>query len=212
MLRRTAQPPYPDEDTFIDRLIAGDDQAFCTLIKQHQILLTSIARAIIGDTFADDVVQEAWCKVHQHIAGFERRASLRTWLISIVSNEAKSRLRRESRQVSLEQLDGEAPGSYLDNQRFKSDGHWQNPIPHWGITSPDALLEERQLHKCINKTLQLLPATQKAAFMLRDLEQLPFEEICNILQVSASNVRVLVHRARLTLMQMIDKYQETGTC
>ena len=202
----------PSDDALIDRLIAGDERAFSTLIKQHHGLMLNIARAIIGDAFAEDVVQEAWCKVHAHIAGFERRSALRTWLISIVSNEAKSRLRRESRQVSLEQLDGETPGSYLDGERFKSDGHWRAPIAHWGIESPDALMEERQLHRCINKTLELLPATQKAAFILRDLEQLPFDEICNILQVSASNIRVLVHRARLTLMQVIDRYQETGTC
>lgn len=215
MQDQSAAPPLIDQTAelrLIERLIAGEDHAFCELIRLHQGLMLSIARAIIGDAFADDVVQEAWCKVHKHIGTFERRSSLRTWLISIVSNEAKSRLRRESRQVSLEHLDGEAPGSYLDNHSFKDDGHWQSPISRWGIESPDALLEERQLHKCINKTLQILPPTQKAAFILRDLEQLPFDEICNILQVSASNIRVLVHRARLTLMQVIDRYQETGTC
>jgi len=200
------------EDLLITRLIAGEDKAFCELIRLHQGLMLSIARAIVGDAFAEDVVQDAWCAVHRHIANFERRSSLRTWLISIVSNQAKSRLRRDARQVSLEQLDGETPGSYLDSTNFHADGHWQKPIASWNTESPDALLEERQLHKCINKTLQILPATQKAAFILRDLEQLPFEEICNILQVSASNVRVLVHRARLTLMQVIDRYQETGRC
>ena len=121
-------------------------------------------------------------------------------------------MRKESRQLSLEQLDGETAGSYLDGGNFKADGHWQLPIPQWNIESPDALLEEQQLQHCINRTLNLLPPTQKAAFILRDIEQQSFEDICTILAVSAANVRVLVHRARLTLMQVIDRYQETGSC
>jgi RNA polymerase sigma-70 factor (ECF subfamily) len=82
----------------------------------------------------------------------------------------------------------------------------------WSCESPEELLEETQLQHCINKTLSILPPAQKAAFILREMEQEPFEVICEVLQVSAANVRVLVHRARLTLMQMIDRYQETGSC
>lgn len=200
------------ESQLISQLIAGDTRAFSTLISQYQTLMLSIARAIIGDAFAEDVVQEAWVAVYKHIANFERRSSLKTWILTIVSNEAKARLRKESRQVSLEQLDGETPGSYLDASHFRADGHWQHPVPHWSNESPESLLEEKQLQKCIAKTLSLLPPAQKAAFILRDIEQTPFDDICNILQVSASNVRVLLHRARLTLMQVIDRYQETGSC
>ncbi len=201
-----------DENLLITQLITGDDKAFRYLIGQYQLLMLSIARAIVGDKFADEIVQESWVSVYKNIASFERRSSLKTWLMTIVSNQAKARLRKESRMVSLEQLDGETPGSYLDNVHFKSDGHWQNSISHWSNESPEALLEETQLQHCINKTLQLLPATQKAAFILRDIEQQSFDEICALLNVSAANVRVLVHRARLTLMQVIDRYQETGSC
>ncbi|QEY14830.1 RNA polymerase sigma factor [Cellvibrio sp. KY-GH-1] len=201
-----------DENLLITQLIAGDDKAFRYLIGQYQALMLSIARAIVGDVFADEIVQESWVAVYRNIAGFERRASLKTWLLTIVSNQAKARLRKESRMVSLEQLDGETPGSYLDTANFKSDGHWQNPISQWNNESPEALLEEKQLQHCIAKTLNLLPPTQKAAFILRDMEQQSFDDICNLLNVSAANVRVLVHRARLTLMQVIDRYQETGSC
>lgn len=201
-----------EESLLIDRLIAGDERAFWTLINQHHGLMLTISRAIIGDTFAEDVVQDSWLAVHKHICNFERRSSLKTWIITIVSNEAKSRLRREARQVSLEQLDGDTPGSYLDGNHFKTDGHWKDAIPHWDNESPDALLEEKQLQQCISKALSMLPPMQKAAFILRDMEEQSFEDICNILHISASNVRVLVHRARLALMQVIDRYQETGTC
>jgi RNA polymerase sigma-70 factor, ECF subfamily len=201
-----------DESELIAQLVNGDDQAFRRIIRLHHSLMLSIARAIIGDAFAEDVVQEAWVSVYRNIAAFERRSSLKTWLLIIVSNQAKARLRKESRQVSLEQLDGETPGSYLDGAHFKNDGHWLQPIPQWNTESPEALLEEQQLQACINRTLELLPPAQKVAFMLRDIEQQSFEDICSILTVSAANARVLVHRARLTLMQVIDRYQETGSC
>jgi RNA polymerase sigma-70 factor (ECF subfamily) len=201
-----------DESELITQLANGNDRAFRQVIAQHHALMLNIARAIVGDTFADDVVQESWVCVYNNIANFERRSSLKTWLLTIVSNQAKTRLRKESRQVSLDQLDGEVPGSYLDETHFKADGHWQRPTPQWSIESPDALLEEQQLQHCINRALTLLPSAQKAAFILRDIEQQSFEDICSILSVSAANVRVLVHRARLTLMQVIDRYQETGSC
>ena len=211
-MTKTPTPNFPDEQQLIAALIAGDDRAFCDIISRFQHIMLSIARAICGDTFADDVVQDSWVAIHKNINKFEQRSSLKTWVITIASNEAKARLRRESRKVSLEELDGETPGSYLDNANFAPDGHRLMPTPGWHIESPEQLLEEKQLQRCINKTLNILPPAQKAAFLLRDIEQQSFEEICEILQVSAANVRVLIHRARLTLMQVVDRYQETGTC
>ena len=193
-------------------LVAGDDRAFCTLICCYQNIMLSIARAISGDTFAEDVVQDAWLSIHNNIAKFEGKSSLKTWIITIVSNEAKGRRRRESRRVSLDELDGETPGSYLEAAHFNADGHWSAPIASWHCESPEQLLEEKQLQRCINKTLSILPAAQKAAFILRDIEQESFADICTTLDISAANVRVLVHRARLTLMQVIDRFQETGKC
>lgn len=208
----TLSGAYGDEAALIAGLIAGDDRAFCTLIQGYQSTMLTIARAISGDTFAEDVVQDAWLSIYKNIANFKQKSSLKTWIITIVSNEAKGRRRRESRRISLDELDGEIPGSYLDAARFTSDGHWSAPIASWHCESPELLLEEKQLHSCINKTLNILPAAQRAAFILRDIEQESFADICLILDISAANVRVLVHRARLTLMQVIDRFQETGTC
>jgi len=211
-MTKSPPPAYTDEQDLITALVAGDDRAFCEIINRFQHIMITIARAICGDTFADDVVQDAWIAIHKNICKFEQRSSLKTWVITIVSNEAKARLRRESRKVSLEELDGETPGSYLDGTQFAHDGHRLTPTPAWHIESPEQLLEEKQLQRCINKTLNILPPAQKAAFLLRDIEQHSLENICEILQVSSANVRVLIHRARLTLMQVIDRYQETGTC
>lgn len=210
---KTVKTTVAEEETgFIARLLAHDEEAFRELIQRHHRLMLSVARAIVGDTFAEDVVQDAWTSVYTALPRFEGRSSLKTWILTIVSNEARGRLRRESRMTSLNELDGEEPGSYLDQQHFRNNGHWQTPAPQWGNESPELLLQEKQLQHCIAKTLNVLPPLQKAAFLLRDVEQQPFDEICNILQVSSANVRVLLHRARLTLMQMIDRYQETGQC
>lgn len=200
------------ETDLVNRLLQGDQHAFRELIKQHHRLMLSVARAIVGDAFAEDVVQDAWTAVYTALPRFEGRSALKTWILTIVANEARARLRRDSRMTSLNELDGEEPGSYLDQQHFRSNGHWQTPVPQWGNESPEALLEEKQLQHCIAKTLNILPPLQKAAFLLRDVEQQPFDDICTLLNVSSANVRVLLHRARLTLMQMIDRYQETGTC
>lgn len=203
---------FENEDDWIAQLIRGDEQAFRELIRRHHPGMLSLARSIAGNVFADDILQESWISVYKNINQFEKRSSLKTWLFRIVSNFAMNRLRKESRKSSLEQLDGDTPGSYLDSQHFRENGHWRASIPSWKIESPDALIEEEQLKSCIHKTLEKLPIAQKSVFLLREIEQLEFDEICELLNISSANVRVLLHRARLQLMQMIDRYQETGSC
>lgn len=199
------------DDAFTDRLVGKDETAFRQLISHYHRHMVMVARAIVGEAIAEEVVQEAWVSVYRSIERFQRRSSLKTWLTTIVSNEAKTRLRRESRQVSLEDLEG-GESKYLTDTPFKSSRAWKTPPPKWELASPDALLEEDQLRQCLEKTLTLLAPKQKAAFLMRDMDQQPLEEICNVLGVSNSNIRVLLHRARLKLMDVIDHYQETGEC
>ena len=197
------------EEQFVRALQNGEQGAFDRLIRQYHLQMRTVAAGIVGDAQAEEVVQEAWIQVHRNIAKFEGRSALKTWIYTIVSNAARSRLRSEKRHRPVV---SELPGSVYGEDRFEPDGHWRTPPPDWDIQSPDGLLEEQQLRHCIEKTLQLLPDTQKAVFSLRDIDQLPLSDICNMLDVSESNVRVLLHRARVKLMQVIDHYQETGTC
>lgn len=198
------------EAGFLAELQTGDQQAFAQLVRKYHSQLQVVARAIIGPSLAEEVVQEAWVSAYKAIAKFEGRSSLKTWLYTIVSNGAKSRLRKESRQVRFR--DEEEQESYLSGERFASDGHWSAPPSNWDMDTPEQLLQEEQLQACIEKTLLLLPPQQKAAFTLRDIEQQDLEQICNILDTSNSNTRVLLHRARLKLMQVVDRYRETGEC
>ncbi len=195
-------------------LRAGDHGAFSALVRRYHRRMLVIARAIAGDVWAEEITQEAWVSIFRALPAFEGRSSLQTWIFTIVKNEARTRLSKESRFV---QLDANPASPLPDSlgllqERFREDGHWQEAPAAWHIDSPSSLLEEEQLRRCIHHTLTVLSADQRAVFTLRDLQQMEMEDICNILDLSHSNVRVLLHRARLTLMQVIDRYQETGTC
>ncbi|WP_232305528.1 RNA polymerase sigma factor [Gilvimarinus polysaccharolyticus] len=202
--------PSSSDELLVSAAQQGNEAALVELINRHQTLLLAVARAIVGATHAEDTVQEAWLSVYRCLATFEGRSSFKTWVVRIVSNEAKTRLRRDSRLVSVDESEFEQPDT--DTQNFNARGHWSNPPTRWSNESPDALLEEQQLQRCINKTLNVLPERQKAAFLLRDLEHQPLEDIAELLGISNANVRVLLHRARLTLMQVVNHYQETGQC
>ena len=96
--------------------------------------------------------------------------------------------------------------------RFGEDGHWQSPPFSWHVDSPEALLMSVDLAQCLERLLGEIPGKQRAILEMRDSSELPFDEICNELSISASNARVLLHRARAQLFGLVDHYQETGEC
>ncbi len=205
----------PNDTDDVAALKRGDHAAFSLLVKKYHRKMLIVSRAIVGDVWAEEVIQEAWVSIYRALPRFEERSSLKTWMYTIVKNEARTRLSKESRFVSMDTsaLDTSLEdASTVLNDQFKKDGHWKEAPTRWHIESPVALLEEEQLQICIKHTLSMLSADQRAVFTLRDLQQLDLEEICNILEFTSSNVRVLLHRARLKLMQVINHYQETGTC
>ncbi len=199
------------QETDLAGLRAQNHAAFANLVACYHSQFKTVARSIVGDSIAEEVAQEAWVSIFNALPGFEGRSSLKTWLYTIVGNHAKTRLRKESRMRPIEEV-GKAASGYLSDEPFNQSGHWDNTPALWEMESPDALLEEKQLRHCIEHTLSILPQVQRAAFTLRDIEQQSLEDICNILNVTNSNVRVLLHRARITLMEVIDHYQETGEC
>ena len=199
------------DDIDLTALRKQEHQAIENLVKMYHRQMLMLARAIIGENLAEEVVQEAWLSIYHALPSFEGRSSIRTWIYTIVSNQAKSRLRKESRTVQLNETADDVP-AYLTDDRYLDSGHWSSPPTLWDVESPERLLEIEQLVHCIERALDVLPDLQKSVFILRDIEQQSFEVICNILEISNSNVRVLLHRARVKIMQIIDQYQETGQC
>ena len=200
-----ATDKLPSEDELIPKLLAGDESAFAQVVRAYNGIMVHLARTIVGDAIADEVAQEAWMAVIRALPKFERRSSLKTWILRIVSNCAKSRLRHESRSISMDFSDDNS--AMVDPAHFKRDGHWQTPPNVWHADTPDAILASTELRELINESLKQLPPLQQAAITLRDMHGMDMESICKILEVSESNGRVLIHRARSQLREAIDQYQ-----
>ena len=192
-----------DEKALIADLINGDEKAFELIVSNYHNLMISVARAIVGEAFADEVVQDAWISAIKALPKFEGRSSLKTWLLHIVSNGAKSRVRRENRMMSLD--DG---WQSVPSDKFDNSGHRLDDVLAWEEATPEALLANEQLQVAIEKTFRELPPLQRAALTMYDMEGLKMEEVCNILDISASNARVLLHRARVGLHQCIAQFQD----
>ncbi|WP_440468926.1 RNA polymerase sigma factor [Pseudomonas sp. YH-1] len=199
-----------DDSELLSRLLAGDQQAFRTLVATYQGAMRAVAIAIVGAAHADEVVQDAWLAAVRNLDGFQGRSSLKTWLLTITANTAKSRLRKVRRDVSLDDLP--APHGSIDDSRFAADGHWSTAPLAWHEDSPEALLAEDELRECLEKTLLSLSELQRSVLLLRERQGLELEEICNLLEVSLSNVRVLLHRARLKVFATVEHFEETGEC
>ncbi|MDE1904332.1 MAG: sigma-70 family RNA polymerase sigma factor [Alphaproteobacteria bacterium] len=182
-------------------LRAGDEAAIRSLVSTYHAAMVRFARTMVSDAGAEEVVQEAWLKIIRALPGFEGRSSLRTWLFTIVRNEAVSRLRQDARQPQTESANALA-------DRYEADGEWRTPPAAWSIDTPEGALASKDMREVMARTLADMPATQRAVVTLRDIEGLGFEEICNIFVISSSNARVLLHRGRQRLWQALERYQK----
>ncbi len=198
----------PSEQEIVQQLLAGSESMFQRVVEAYGPSLYAVARSIAGEANADEVVQDAWLSAYKALPKFEGRAALKSWLTRIVANEAKSKLRKHKREFFLEDVT-----TNIDNDsRFHSDGHWASPTSEWHSDSPEALLTTNELKDCIGKNMAKLPQSQQTVLELREAQGYSLDEICNILEVSSSNVRVLLHRAKDKILQVIDHFERTGTC
>lgn len=200
---------FETEEDLIAGMARGRDDAFREAITRYQSSMKYLARSLVGDKLADEVVQEAWFSALKSIAKFERRSTLKTWLLRIVANEGKTRLRKENRLSSLDAI-LEADPHFTE--RFDDSGHWSPKPGQWEEDSPDALITRDELRQCMEALIAVLPDMQSATLNLREQQGYSLTDICNILEVSESNVRVLLHRARLRLFRCIEHFQQTGEC
>ncbi len=196
------------DKVLIEKLLAGDHKAFESTFNQYYSLMYSVAQSIAGSSIADEVIQEAWMSALRALPKFEGRSSLKSWLMRIVANEAKTRRRKESRSVSLESMQD----SWATDPRFDENSHWVNPSSSWHGDTPEDLLLAKELEECLKINMLRLPENQRMALQMRDAGGLSMDELCNILDVTPSNIRVLLHRARDKVLQVIDRFQKTGEC
>ena len=199
-----------DDELLLARLRQGEQAAYKRMVDLYQGAMRAVAIAIVGSPSADEVVQDSWLSVVRHLDDFAGRASLKTWLLTITANAAKSRLKKQRREVFIDDISG--PHGTIGPEHFKTDGHWQQSPVGWHTDSPEALLAEQELRKCLEHTLSSLSELQCSVLLLRDRQGLELDAICNLLDISHSNVRVLLHRARLSVFATLDHFEVTGEC
>lgn len=198
-----------DEAVLIDKLQSGDAGAYHRAVREYTPGMLAVAGFYLDRSGAEEVVQDSWVTVIDAIRGFEGRSGLKTWLHRIVANRAKNRLRKLGREVSTD-FSGQLEPDLAS--RFKAGGQWATPPTLRHDDSAEVLMENGALSDCLDKHLSALPETQRSALMLYEAHQHKSDDVCNILEVSASNLRVLLHRARQRIFLMVEEFQETGEC
>ncbi len=201
------RPTEFDDPRFLARLRNGDSAAYRLLVRRFHASLVRFAATIIGShAQAEEVVQDSWLAVYAGVGRFEGRSSLVTWIFSIVMNRARTRLSREGRLVGLGFLmEGtSATERGVPLSEFKPDGHWVEAPKLWDDLNPERIVGGRQLWDHVQAVIDRLPAGQRAVILLRDMEGRDAEETCAVLEISAENQRVLLHRARSRIRTEID--------
>jgi RNA polymerase sigma-70 factor (ECF subfamily) len=181
-------------DQLVERLRAGDEEAFGAMVERYHLRLISLAMAFVPNrAIAEEVVQDSWLAVVKGIDRFEGRSSLQTWLFSIVANKAKTAGVRERRTGSLHDA-----GPTVDPDRFGPDGAWSRPPDDWSNEIDDRLLAAG-LFSDIRAAIDRLPSSQRQVLTLRDVEGLSGVDVCDVLGITEANQRVLLHRGRATI-------------
>lgn len=204
-----------DETTLINLLRQRDEMAFTQLVEQYHASLVRLAVIYVHDeTAAEEVAQETWLAVLHGLDRFEGRSSLKTWIFTILTNKAKTRGQRESRTLPFTDLEEVNPGNpTVPSDRFNdpSAANWPN---HWAAGAapvswdgiPEDLLLSQETLDVIRNVIGQLPESQRLVVTLHDIEEISTQETCNILGISETNQRVLLHRARARLRQALEDY------
>ena len=198
-----------DDALLVGRLRGGDEAAFRDLVQAMHRGLLRVAQAFVeSPSAAEEVVQETWLAVVAQIDGFEGRSSLRTWIGTILCNRAKTRGVRDKRSVPFSALTPEDVEP-VEPERFGKAGTWSTPPARWD-DAPESLVLRKEAREVIERELKALPEAQRTVVTLRDLEGWSSEEVCNVLEISETNQRVLLHRGRQRLRGALERFH-SGT-
>jgi RNA polymerase sigma-70 factor (ECF subfamily) len=201
-----------DESRLLAALRSGDEAAFAELVDRYHASLKRFARTFgASDVVAEEIVQETWLGALQGLDRFEQRSSLKTWLFTILKNQARHRAAREKRSVPFSALDhgDDDDGPVIDPDRFQAgDRCWPD---HWSAAprpweEPEQRLAALDVREQIRRALAELPRRHQLVVVLRDIEGLDADEVCDILEISESNQRVLLHRGRSAIRTALEEY------
>ena len=199
------------EDELLARLRGGDEQAFEKLVARLYGTMLTVARTYVKDrAVAEEVVQEAWLGVIRGLDRFEGRSSLKTWILSILVNQAKTRGTREARTVPFASLAPEDHAPAVDPGRFAGPddqypGGWRSFPANWNASAA-SVVEDRETLRVAMRAIAELPPTQQTVIRMRDVEGYASEDVCATLDVSEANQRVLLHRARSRVRSALERH------
>jgi len=200
-----------EDARLVEGLRAGDEAAFAALMRMHGASMLRVAQMYVSTrAVAEEVVQEAWLGVLKGIDRFEGRSSLKTWLFRILVNTAKTRGVREARSLPFSALADDAGEGAVPVDRFlgageRFPGHWAVPPASWAGIPEERLLSAETMD-VVRRTIDSLPPAQKTVLTLRDVEGFSAEEVCNALDLTETNGRVLLHRARAKVRAALEEY------
>jgi RNA polymerase sigma-70 factor (ECF subfamily) len=203
-----------DDAELLAGLHRGDEDAFKALTDAYSSPLLRVAMTYTGSrAVAEEVVQDTWLGVLRGLDRFEGRSSLKTWIFKILTNIATTRAARERRSVpfsSLADREAEEGGGSVDPDRFfpadhdRWPGHWALGPTRWETPEEGVLSEETRA--LILRAIEQLPPAQRTVITLRDIEGWPSEEVCQALEISEGNQRVLLHRARGKVRTALERH------
>jgi RNA polymerase sigma-70 factor, ECF subfamily len=197
------RPPTPAQEqaqaaeigALIDAHLRGDPRAFGEFVARYQVRLLNFVYRMIGDRErAEDLVQEAFLRVHRHLDRFDRSRKFSTWIYTIASNLAKNELRNRRRLPLLIMEHFRGPQAREDNRPLERE----DPA-----NRPDELFRRRQLQELVDRTVAQLAIRHREVFVLRELEGKSYEEIAEIMHCNLGTVKSRLNRARLAFAELI---------
>jgi RNA polymerase sigma-70 factor (ECF subfamily) len=196
------QPAVVDERELVQRLKAGDQDAYEVLVRTHSSRLLAVTRRILtSEDDARDAVQDAFILAFRNIRTFEGESRLSTWLHRVAINAALMKLRSRRRRPE-EPLDPLLP-SYQD------DGHHVEQFQSWEEPADDALARRRR-RALVRESIERLPENYRTVLLLRDIEEIGTEEAAQMLGISVNAVKIRLHRARQALRTLLDRHYRGG--
>jgi RNA polymerase sigma-70 factor (ECF subfamily) len=210
---------HTDEATLIDAIRRRDEPAFVQLVQRYQGPLLRLARVYARSrAVAEEIVQDTWLGVLQGIDGFESRSSFKTWLFRILVNRARTRAQREGRSIpfsAYEDVSNRPGEASVPAERFFGPDHPQWPR-HWAVppkvwtSSPEEQLLSAEAVELVSGAIAELPPAQREVITLRDVQGWSAEEVCNVLGITETNQRVLLHRARSRVRGALERHFDRG--
>ena len=192
------------DEELLARFLGGDQSAFRAIVQRYHALVVRVARHYVNsDASAQDVAQDTWIAVLRGAERFEGRSTFKTWLLRITVNLAKKTGTREHRVVNVD------PVNPVSRTRFDSVGMW-NEAPQPFTELVEGRLARADVVDAVHRAIRELPELQQAVVTLRDVEGLSTSDVAELLELSDANVRVLLHRGRARIREVLEMTMNRG--